>query len=502
MIPSAAEIDSIAKLAEVRPSKRSADRLRRMLAGLGTVTTGSPRQEPLEQLCTIGVTYAWRDLERTGASAFLERTSAHAQADLRQYLQGTLEWMTRACFELEWSSYTLATEALGLVSPGALQTSEEFLGSEPLDRLFSLFKKFPALAGLWSVSIDQWRRHVAEILARAAADDRAIARAFLDGTSCGRITGVQIGLSDRHLGGRSVALVEFERGRVIYKPRTGTGEAAWASLLGSMNENGFRPLLENARTLRRKGYHWMEHIEPARCQDTAGVRRFYKRLGGLIAAAYLSNAVDCHRENLIAAGEHPVLVDLDALWHVSSATKTERASDLLYRTGFFPDSNPDSLRSRSSALGKIETGTHLAKVGARVESPADYADEIATGFAAGWHCLVGSPPRRAAFQRRLRRIRAQERRWIYFATEKYAAVIGASVQPGALVSATTRTDVLGRLCERPAIGADTAEAEIGAMERLDIPYFTRKTNERMPTVPGSPPRELLNAVRDGLERSR
>jgi lantibiotic modifying enzyme len=502
MIPSAAEIDFIAKLAEARPSKRSADRLRRMLAGLGTVGSGSPRQEPLEQLCTIGVSYAWRDLERTGASALLERTSGDAQANLRHYLQGTLEWITRPCFELEWSSYTLATEALGLVRPGALQTNEKFLGREPVDRLFSFFKKFPALAGLWSVSIDQWRRHVAEILARAAADDRAIARAFLDGASCGRITGVRIGLSDRHKDGRSVALVEFERGRAIYKPRTGTGEAAWASLLSSMNENGFTPLLKNARTLRRKGYHWMEHIAPARCSDVAAVRRFYKRLGGLIAAAYLSNAVDCHRENLIAAGEHPVLVDLDALWHVSSVTKTQNATDLLYRTGFFPNSNPDSLQSRSSALGKTETGTHLAKTGARAKSPADYADEIVAGFAAGWHCLVGSPPRRAAFQRRVRRIRAQERRWIYFATEKYAAVIGASLQPGALVSATTRADVLRRLSERPTIGADIAEAEVDAMDRLDIPYFTRRTNERMPTVPGSPPRELLNAVRHALESTR
>jgi lantibiotic modifying enzyme len=502
MIPSAAEIDLIAKLAEARPSKRSADRLRRMLAGLGTVGSGSPRQKPLEQLCTIGVSYAWRDLERTRASAFLKRTSANAQAGLRQYLQGTLEWITRPCFELERSSYTLATEALGMVSPGALQTNEKFLESEPVDRLFSFFKKFPVLAGLWSVSINQWRRYVAEILARAAADDGAIARAFLNGTSCGRITGVQIGLSDRHLGGRSVALVEFERGRVIYKPRTGTGEAAWASLLSSINENGFRPLLKNARMLRRKGYHWMEHIAAARRPDVAAVRRFYKRLGGLIAAAYLSNAVDCHRENLIAAGEHPVLVDLDALWHVSSATKTESASELLYRTGFFPDSNPGSLRSRSSALGKPETGTHLAKVGARAECPADYADEIVAGFAAGWHCLVGSPPRRAAFQRRLRRIRAQERRWIYFATEKYVAVIGASLQPGALVSATTRANVLRRLCERTTIGADATEAEIGAMERLDIPYFTRRTNERMSMVTGSPPAELLNAIRDALESTR
>jgi lantibiotic modifying enzyme len=202
---------------------------------------------------------------------------------------------------------------------------------------------------------------------------------------------------------------------------------------------------------------------------------------------------------LIAAGEHPVLVDLDALWHVSSVTKTQSATDRLYRTGFFPNSNPESLQSRSSALGKTATGSHLAKVGARHQSPADYADEIVAGFTAGWHCLVGTPSRRAAFQRRMRSVRSQERRWIYFATEKYATIIRASVQPDALGSGTTRVDLIRRLSERPTIGADTAEAEIDAMERLDIPYFTRRTNERMPRVTGSPPAELLIAIRKALE---
>ena len=71
----------------------------------------------------------------------------------------------------------------------------------------------------------------------------------------------------------------------------------------------------------------------------------------MIAAAYLLKAVDCHRDNLIASGEDPVLVDADALWHVSPATKAQTPLDLLYRTGFFPNSNPRSLQSRSSVLG-------------------------------------------------------------------------------------------------------------------------------------------------------
>jgi lantibiotic modifying enzyme len=502
MIPSAAEFDAIVTQAEPRSPKREAGRLHRMLEDLAKVKPGPPKQNALEQLCEIGVTYAWAELERSADSAALRRISTKAEANVRQYLQGTLEWVTRPCFELESSSFKLAHEALRSISPATLPTKEKSHETKPADRLFSIFKKFPALTGLWFVSISQWRGHLAEILARATADERAIARAFFDGKPCGRITDVRIGLSDRHKDGRSVALVEFERGGVIYKPRTGTGEAAWRSLLGSMNENGFRPHLKSARVVRRKGYHWMEFVDPAECTTAAAVGRFYKRLGGLIAAAYLSNTVDCHRENLIAAGEHPVLVDLDALWHVSPVTKTQSATDLLFRTGFFPNSNPESLQSRSSALGKTPSGTHLARIGDRHESPADYAGQILEGFAAGWRSLVGTPQRHAVFLQRLRRIRSEERRWIYLATEKYAAIIRASVQPQALLSGATRTNVIHRLCNRPTMPAATVQAEIEALERLDIPYFTRRTNERMPAVTASPPAELLEAVRKALEWTR
>src|SRR5205814_3059857 len=124
--------------------------------------------------------------------------------------------------------------------------------------------------------------------------ERAIGAAFFAGKGPGRILDLRLGLSDRHKDGRSVALVQFEQGCVIYKPRSGTSEKTWDSLLDSMNENGFRPLLKSARVLKRKNYHWMEYIAPAGCDDTVALRRFYKRLGGVIAGAYLLNAVDCH----------------------------------------------------------------------------------------------------------------------------------------------------------------------------------------------------------------
>jgi lantibiotic modifying enzyme len=502
----AGEIEGIIRAVEPNASKRSprSRELRELLAALGDHRFGPRPAPPLTMLCRAGVDHAWQEIEKEHNAGLLPLLSAKAKASLKRHLQTTLERITRPSFDLEWTSFTLALSSLGF--PGrenSALSAQIFLREKPGHRLGQLFKRFPALAHLWTVAIGQWHDHIVEILRRTRKDRAALSRAFFKQNVASQIMDLRLGLSDSHHSGRSVSLIEFSREhRVIYKPRSGRSELAWFSFLEWMNRNGFKPRLRLLRLLVRKDYCWMEYAKAAPCANAAAVRRFYERLGGLIAAAYLLKAVDCHRENLIAAGEHPVLVDIDALWHVSPVTRTQSATDRLYRTGFFPNSNPGSLQSRSSVLGKTATGSHLATVGARRQSPDDYADEIVAGFIAGWDCLVGTPARRATFQRRLRSIRSHERRWIYLATEKYAAIIRASVQPSALKSGATRVDVIRRLCERPTVGADTAEAEIEAMERLDIPYFTRRTNERMPRATVSAPTELLKAIRKALKWTR
>src|SRR5262249_13080807 len=42
---------------------------------------------------------------------------------------------------------------------------------------------------------------------------------------------------------------------------------------------------------------------------------FYRRQGAYLALLYALEATDFHNENLIAAGEHPVLIDLESLFH-------------------------------------------------------------------------------------------------------------------------------------------------------------------------------------------
>lgn len=474
--------------------------LRRMFSALAKFDFNSNRGSPLVRLCEAGARFGWQELESTLPSKLLALLSQKAKRRLKQDLQRILRRATRPCLELERKSYNLALVALGFEETGTDHRlgDVKFIGKKPSERLFAIFGRFPVLSRLWFQLIFQWCDHGTELLSRVVADRTALSRAFLDGQPAEPIVDMRCGLSDPHNNGRTVALLEFAAGSVIYKPRPGDGEWEWRSFLDGMNAPSFHPSLKAGRVLRRKGYCWMERIESMPCKDKAGARQFFQRLGATIGVAYLLRAVDCHRDNIIAAGEHPVLVDGEALWHVGAQKKTETPVDRLYRTGFLPGPGRQGLQSRSSMLGHATTGQHVPRIRANALRAAQYEQEIIAGFCRTWRCLLGTKKRRAAFARRLRRICSRKRRWIYRATETYAAIAQASIQPAALRSGIERDLLLSRLCSRRTVLETVIHAEIDALKRLDIPYFARRLKGRSPSDESIVPPEIIEALRRAL----
>jgi hypothetical protein len=486
------EISRIVKSAtEEDGSPLQAATLRRMLKGLAEMEFGKGRATVLTKLCDAGARFGWREWEATLPAEFRDALSRKAKQSLRKELGRQVARITRPCLDLERQSFELAVNALGLGAAGGDPTAAErmFLRNEPGDKLLATFKKFPVLAGLWSQLIVQWREYSADILNKIATDRAALSHVFFDGKPLGALLDLRCGLSDAHHGGGTVTLLRFETGLVIYKPRPGEGEWHWHSVVRWMNDHGFRPRLRAGRVLRRSGYCWMEYVEAAPCKNAAAARRFFERLGGMIAMAYLLKAVDCHRENIVASGEHPVLVDADALWHVSSVTKSQDALSQLYRTGFFPNSDPRSLQSRCSALGGQSNAAH-------------HKAEILKGFTKAWRCLLGSEAGRRALARRLRQIRSINRRWIYRATETYGAIRKASVQPAVLRSRVERDRLIHRQSARDSVTPAVIQAETDALKRLNIPYFFRCTSELMPRETNVTQRAALKALARALSSLR
>ena len=188
----------------------------------------------------------------------------------------------------------------------------------------SLLRQYPVLARQVVETASRWVASSLEILGHLAADAGRLRAAFSPGREgdigdigdLGVLTEIRTGQGDFHRGGRSVALLRFDSGLgLVYKPRPLTMDAAFQDLLDWTGARGFAPVFRRLQVLDIGDHGWVERVAAAPCASGEEVERFYLRQGGYLALLYALSAVDMHHENLIAVGEHPVLVDLEALFH-------------------------------------------------------------------------------------------------------------------------------------------------------------------------------------------
>lgn len=199
-------------------------------------------------------------------------------------------------------------------------TSQErftnFLGQlSERHRLRAFLQEYPVLARTLVTLIERWANVSLELLQHLCADWAEICATLNEGKDPGRLVALQGGAGDTHRGGRSVAILRFSSGfQVVYKPRPLALDQHFQELLAWINaRQTMLPL--RTMTILPKGQHsWIEFVEVYSCETEAEVARLYERQGMYLALLYMLNAVDFHYENILA-GEHPVLVDLEALFH-------------------------------------------------------------------------------------------------------------------------------------------------------------------------------------------
>ncbi|MFF8911123.1 type 2 lanthipeptide synthetase LanM [Streptomyces olivaceoviridis] len=182
--------------------------------------------------------------------------------------------------------------------------------------LARLFAGYPVLARLLARTCRHTARSGAELLARLAADRPRLTDDLFGGRDPGRLTAVELGLGDLHQRGRSVAVLRFADGAgAVYKPRPVDQHALLDRMARWLDGRAPELGLRTPRWVAGDGYGWVEYIEHRTCRSLAEIDRFHRRQGALIALAYTLEGVDLHYENVLAHGDHPVLVDVETLLH-------------------------------------------------------------------------------------------------------------------------------------------------------------------------------------------
>lgn len=281
--------------------------LTRLLEGAERVTSAasgtwnsSPAEAALAPLLAAADAALKGELARAGAAVL-----PSARRDLVGLLSRRLVAACVRVLALEHQAREETAAMWGGAAPSPGATPAEWM-----ERL----EHFPVLAWLMGHILQGWRAHVRELIQRWEEDRALLTRSLLGGTPPGALAGVLGDAGDVHAGGRAVTVLRFEDGRrAVYKPKDLRITRAVLELCAFLNASGL-PLPLHVRAVVAREHHcWEEFIPAAPCHTPAEVERFYFRVGMLARLMQLMEATDLWADNLVAAGEHPVLVDLETV---------------------------------------------------------------------------------------------------------------------------------------------------------------------------------------------
>lgn len=391
------------------------------------------------------------------------------------------------------------------------------------DRLQAFCAEYSALARQLCLRAEQWAFHVARLLARLNADGAELQATFLDGKPLQKVCAIRPGLSDRHHGGQQVAALEFESGlKLIYKPKNLDQEAAFQGLLRWLLAEGNRsgeapPIPPAIRVLRRENYGWVQCVEPTACADAEEVDRYYRRAGGLLCLLHALGGNDCHRDNVFATREGPILIDIESLlqpaWRPGAPEAAATASPALgtvLQTGLLPlwkRGSDGEFADDGGFSGQGKRRTHLARkvwrgintdgmhaaeepaftiatsnvpiCDGQVRMPHHYAGAVLAGFAECYRFLLKKRAALTAAGGPLGAFRPIDSRLICRPSNLYAKLLRAlaadrryardGFERSVAIEALARPLLVST--QKPALWPLLA-AERLALEEGDVPFFT------------------------------
>jgi lantibiotic modifying enzyme len=364
-----------------------------------------------------------------------------------------------------------------------------------------LFTEYPVLARLVTLVCKNWIAASLELLQKLAADYQAIVDQFSAGRDPGRLVDIQVGDADVHDGHREVLILLFADGfRVVYKPRSLALDHAFSELLDWLHHRGLSPVMRSPRVLCRDGYGWAEFIAHRLAADCVELESFYRRMGTLACIAYVMGSTDLHNGNLIAHGGHPILIDLETLFHanprghaLSTLSGASQAGyqglapsvlqsvllPLLHRApnGEFVDLS--AVAAEPADLGAKHAAAHWLPVGQERlrEAIHDHASVIEEGFVSAYRLIQRHREQLLAQPGPLTAFVGCPIRVVLRDTAVYFHLLRQSMDPPALRDAAEREILLERLnhsiaiAQAPPSFVDMVTREKTALWNLDVPRF-------------------------------
>lgn len=194
-------------------------------------------------------------------------------------------------------------------------------------------EKYPLLKERLIIRLDLAASSVLTTLERISRHLPEIAYTFADGMEntqnhAWSVRSIKPTSGDSHNGANRVTLVHFSNGRtVVYKPRNVHGELRFQEYLAYLEELDCRLSFRKLAVLSCDGYGWVEFVESSNASSVGHIKEFYFRYGALIAALDAISGTDIHFENVVAAGSHPMIVDLETIFQPSEIESIDKGKN-------------------------------------------------------------------------------------------------------------------------------------------------------------------------------
>ncbi|GCF06930.1 hypothetical protein KDI_04940 [Dictyobacter arantiisoli] len=381
--------------------------------------------------------------------------------------------------------------------------------------MLPLLEEYVVLGRQLVETIDMWVNYELELLTRLCNDWQEICAQLNAGQDPGVLIEIRSEQGDTHRHGRSVAILTWSSGfQLVYKPRSLAIDVHFQKVLTWINQQGFQPAFQTIKILNQEQYGWVEFIRGRSCSSEEEVARFYERQGGYLALLYALEATDFHGENLIAAGEHPILIDLEALFHPPIGEQDQAAKNhpamqamdrSVMRTNLLPQriwTNEQGQSIDISGLGgaagqktpmpvprwaelgtdnmqikleqvEIQLGNHRPQLYGKEVDTLQYCPSIIKGFSAAYHLILKN--RQILLNDVLPLFVNDEIRCLVRPTRFYTILLNNSYHPEILRDALERDRFFDRLwldaAQEPLLTRVIA-SERADLWKGDVPLFT------------------------------
>ncbi len=369
-----------------------------------------------------------------------------------------------------------------------------------------VWEKYPGLQRLIETLCRQWSENSTEMLGRLEHDQDDLTQRFGNAAAIENLRAIETTDSDRHHDGKSVWVFHFEAGlRLVYKPRATALEAAWSGFLDWWRRSCPDLAPPGLQVLDRGSHGWVLFERPAEELDALEIKRYHRRLGGLLFLGHLFGMVDLHSENIIASARGPLLVDLECLFAPPWKNSWEPTPFPLELSGLLPETRLDAngtpymegglacegghrlphdeqlyyvddlgLLRVESRQNHAARGNNLPKSRGESRPPSLFTKELLRGFRDSWEFFQAN---KTEVDHVLGRFRGLPLRVLLRSTGVYGQMLVDSVLPRRLetvVSMDVSTNLPGNEWIRavlPDYHAVVQELEMQALARFDVPYF-------------------------------